>query len=42
MDARDTQNLFRRLGSFLKTIPMQSSAEWKPIVNVEEAINIPK
>jgi hypothetical protein len=41
MDARDTQNLYRRLGRFLKTIPIQSSADWKPISSLEEAINIP-
>ena len=41
MDVRDTQNLYRRLGKFLKTIPVQSSADWQPISNLEEAINIP-
>lgn len=41
MDVRDTQNLYRRLGRFLKTLPVEASNEPKEISSLEEAINIP-
>jgi hypothetical protein len=41
MDVRDTQNLYRRLGHFCKTIPVESTLPVKEVSSLEFAINMP-